>query len=288
MSNNRIRIVLRRKISGFSKFMDSKFSVNLMMGFISKQTYEPQQKDGIWEIKFEIEQTVDSHHRDLLDVKVSSTDKKSIWDLYEEIIKKTNKPPVEDSIFSTDDEDYDHIVPVIYQPRIDAWKNFLREIHVSPMSENKYEITLIFQDEQLRKHFLFDFFYRIFRLFKHKRIVDVESFYFHRGEKQSFTFPGIFSGNSSLFDDNIHFDNPIKGRVEKRPVKYFFKNKKHPIVFVNTSNHALSPEDNNHDMWKWEYIPWSKDIPIKLGTQTRKEVEKNQNIILRKKLQENH
>jgi hypothetical protein len=254
-----------------------------MMGFISLQTYEPEQKDGRWVIRFEIDQTGDSHNRDLFDVKIFSEDKKSIWDLYGEIQKKTNQPPIETAIFSSGEDDFDEIVPVIYQPRIDAWKNFLREIHIAPISEKQYEITLVFQDEQLRKHFILDFFYRVFRLLWHKRIVDVENFYFHIDEKENFTFPGIFSGNSSLFDDNIHFDNPSKGSIEKRQVKYFFKNKKHPIVFVNTSNHALSPQDNNHDMWKWEYIPWSKDIPIKLGKQTREEVEKNQKLILRKK-----
>ena len=45
------------------------------------------------------------------------------------------------------------------------------------------------------------------------------------------------------------------------------------MIFVNTSNHALAPHDNNHDLWKWEYVPWSKKIPIKLGTKTRQEVE---------------
>ena len=47
----------------------------------------------------------------------------------------------------------------------------------------------------------------------------------------------------------------------------------HPVIFVNTSNHALAPHDNNHDLWKWEYIPWNEKIPIKLGTKTRQEVE---------------
>ena len=56
-------------------------------------------------------------------------------------------------------------------------------------------------------------------------------------------------------------------------VKYYFQNKNHPVIFVNTSNHAIAPHDNNHDLWKFEYVPWSKKSPVKLGTSTRKEVE---------------
>jgi hypothetical protein len=47
----------------------------------------------------------------------------------------------------------------------------------------------------------------------------------------------------------------------------------HPVIFVNTSNHALAPHDNNHDLWKWEYVPWIEKIPINLGIKTRQETE---------------
>lgn len=287
MANQRVRIVLRRNISGKSRFMKSKYSVNLMMGFIATKSNEPKKNKGKWEIKFDVEQSADSHHRDLNDVKIWSENEKSIWDLYEEIIKKTGKPPTDSTIFSSDVEENNMMVPIIYQPRIDAWENFLREIHVNEQSKDKFEITLVFQDEQLRKHVIVDMLYRIIRLFKYKRTVDIENFYIHKSQKDYFTFPGIYSDKCSLFDDSTHFDKPEDGPVEKRDVKYYFKNKNHPIVFVNTSNHALAPQDNNHDMWKWEYIPWSKKIPIKLGKKSREEVEKNQKWILRKKILQN-
>ena len=56
-------------------------------------------------------------------------------------------------------------------------------------------------------------------------------------------------------------------------VKYNFQDTNHPVIFVNTSNHALAPHDNNHDLWKWEYVPWSEKIPIKSGSKSRQEVE---------------
>jgi hypothetical protein len=284
MLKNKIRVVLRRKIRGYSSFMNSNYSVNLMMGFISLKSHEPQNINGKWEIRFDIEQSTDSHHRDLSDVKIYSENKNSIFELYEEIKKKTGHPPNDPTIFSSDIEEYNELAPIIYQPRIDAWKNFLREIHVSQTTKEKYEITLVFQDEQLRRHFFLDLIYRIVRLFKYRRIVDIENFFIHKSEKEYFTFPGIYSEKHSLFDDTTHFDKPEDGPVENRSIKYYFKDKNHPIIFVNTSNHALAPHDNNHDMWKWEYIPWSKDIPIVLGKKSREEVEKNQKLKQRKKI----
>jgi len=35
----------------------------------------------------------------------------------------------------------------------------------------------------------------------------------------------------------------------------------------------MSEHDNNHDIWKWEYIPWVKKAPIKLGLKSRKDIE---------------
>jgi hypothetical protein len=50
----------------------------------------------------------------------------------------------------------------------------------------------------------------------------------------------------------------------------------HPIVFINTSNHAMSESDNNHDLWKWEYIQFmnSRKRPFKFGTKSRKDIDK--------------
>ncbi len=80
-----------------------------------------------------------------------------------------------------------------------------------------------------------------------------------------FRFPGIYSDKNTIFEDDIHGHKSVdyQNGVPKISVKYYYQSKNHPIVFVNTSNHTLAKGDNNHDFWKWEYIPWVKEVPIK-------------------------
>ena len=139
----------------------------------------------------------------------------------------------------------------------------MREINVHKVEGESFQITLVFQDEVLRKHGILDGIYRYIRLLRYKRTVDIETFSFKNGQ---FTFEDIYSGDSNLFEDSIHNQQEISA-------KYYFQDNNHPVIFVNTSNHALAPHDNNHDLWKWEYVPWNNNIPIKLGNKTREETE---------------
>ena len=90
-----------------------------------------------------------------------------------------------------------------------------------------------------------------------------------------FVFKNIYSKKDDKeFDlkfDNIHGD---KNNASKRKIKYFFMNSRHPIIFINTSNHAMAENDANHSLWKWEYIPWLENSAVILGNKTREEVEK--------------
>ena len=263
MSSNRARIVVRRKTSGYSKFMQSDYEVNLMMGFVMTNVRK-EEVDHRHVLVFDIEQSDDRNHRDLKDVKIWSDYEHETEDLYNEILQKRNNELDSGIIESDYTERHNALVPVIYQPRVDAWENFLREIHVHE-EEDSFQITLVFQDEVLRKHGIFDDIYRYIRLIKYKRTVDIETFSF---SENNFYFEDIYSGDSNLFEDSIHNEKKIAS-------KYYFQDKNHPVIFVNTSNHALAPHDNNHDLWKWEYVPWSKKIPIKLGTKTREEAEED-------------
>jgi len=269
MKDNQALIVLRRTKAGYSSFMKSEFSVNLMMGFVTKSFSEPKKLDDKWIIEFQVEKNNDKDLREIKDVKIGSENQDDIQALHEEIKEKMGKES--DNIFDINTTKNKKIIPVIYQPNIDTWKNFLREIHVNEM-QDKYEVTLVFNDERLRKNFLFDFFYRLFRLARYKRTKDIESFFID-STKTHFSFPYIYSGNNTIYHDSVHDDNPEHGVVPDRKVKYYFQDKNHPIVFVNTSNHAMAPHDNNHDFWKWEYIPWSEKIPIKYDTKSKSEVE---------------
>ncbi|AKB18680.1 hypothetical protein [Methanosarcina sp. WWM596] len=115
------------------------------------------------------------------------------------------------------------ILPVIYQPAADYMKNFTRVIHCTPyITGDRYcevEVSIIFNNEQLRKHSFFNNFYEI----------------------------------KDLEQDSIHGDS-VKPAPE-HDVKYYFIQKEHPVVFINTSNHSMAENDSNHSLWKWEYVP---------------------------------
>ena len=64
--------------------------------------------------------------------------------------------------------------------------------------------------------------------------------------------------------DSIHGDE-TPPPAPKHPIKYYFVNHQHPVVFINTSNHAMAEYDTNDRIWKWEYIPWLNDAPVKLA-----------------------
>jgi hypothetical protein len=214
------------------------------------------------------------------------------------------------------DDRLDDIVPIIYQPAIDSLKNFVREVHCAkvagPDSSLDVEITLLFNNEELRRHKYLDRIYSKIRIAVYGRTRDVETFRIHivkqknEKSKQNFThnnpindaineetnnriedksndiinnknnsdnyfvFENIYSGQYDIEHDTIHLDKPPAPR---RPIEYYFLDHYHPIIFINTANHAMSEHDNNHDIWKWEYIPWVKKAPIKLGFKSRKDID---------------
>ena len=264
------RIVVRRKHSGHSSFKGDKFEANLMFGFVTSGVT----KTGT-SLTFGVVQNQDKHygsiedkHREIYDVTITG-EKKDIDQLHQTITDSIGNPSADTAIFTCDSNPESKFMPVIYQPRIDAWNNFLREINVHKDS-GRYEITLVFEGEQLRKHVIFDFLYRYFRLAVYGRTKDIETFYVDENSEY-FTFPGIYSGENTLFDDSVHLDKDEP--VEKRKINYHYQDKNHPIVFVNTSNHAMAPHDNNHDFWKWEYIAWSKNTPIKTDHKTKEKTK---------------
>lgn len=206
------------------------------------------------------------------------------------------------------DERLDEIVPIIYQPAIDSLKNFVREVHCTKVvgqdSTGDIEVSLLFNNEELRRHKYLDRIYSIIRLVLYGRTRDVETFRIHlvkhmdektqknkihsnglneenynqiedKNNKNNgdnyFVFEGIHSGQYGIEHDTIHLDKPP---APKRPIEYYFLDHYHPIIFINTSNHAMGEHDNNHDIWKWEYIPWAKKAPIKLGFKSRKDIDR--------------
>lgn len=181
-------------------------------------------------------------------------------------------------IFRITVEELDRVVPVVYQPAVDSLNNFLREVHcVSRIEGNTAdtEVSLVFNNEQLRKFALADGLYRWWRKLWYGRTIDIETFNIHflkdRLDDNYFIFQGIYSGDYDLQYDSIHLDLV----PQKRRVEYYFANQYHPVVFVNTSNHAFAEHDNNSRLWKWEYIPWIKGSPVKLGMMSRIELDRH-------------
>ena len=177
----------------------------------------------------------------------------------------------------TDNNIKNTIVPIIYQPAFDSLQNFVREIHYAIIEKDIVEVSIIFENEQLRRFKYLNKIYEKYRRIIYGRIQDVETFRIHIDSKQEkdynkyCTFQKIYSNSYDITYDTIHGDPfPVK-----RKIYYYFVDYCHPIVFINTSNHAMAQYDNNRDLWKWEYIPFikSKKRPIKIGKKSRKEID---------------
>ncbi len=205
----------------------------------------------------------------------------TVYSIYNMIKDELENPTVVgDNVFDVDcDCPTDGVIPVIYQPAVDSLKNFMREIHcvngsVNSNGSSEVEVSLIFENERLRKHGLLNSMYEVIRLMLHRRTMDLESFKIQVAkdiENNTFTFENIYSGTYEMNDDDIHGDKfpPIP----KHSIRNYFGNHTHPVIFVNTSNHAMAEMDNNGRLWKWEYVPWLDKAPIKLGTTSRKDIE---------------
>jgi hypothetical protein len=177
-------------------------------------------------------------------------------------------------------EEIDNLVPVVYQPAVDSLDNFLREVHCVPTKNYDgsadIQVSLLFNNEHLRKFALADGLYRWWRKLWYGRTIDIETFTIHfirdKQDSNYFVFQGIYSGDYDLQYDTIHLDNEKDETPPRHEIEFYFNNQYHPVVFVNTSNHAFAAHDNNGRLWKWEYIAWIKGSPVKYGTDTRDEL----------------
>lgn len=168
-----------------------------------------------------------------------------------------------------------NVQPVIYHPARDLSgervSNYIQEIHLAPsVNNNKILVTIVYNDERLRENGWLDWIYRIFRKLRHGRTFDVESFsiVLEDGLPTKFDFPDIYSENDKLEDDRTHYN---KCAIN---IDHFFSNQRYrPIIFINTSNHAMAGIDNNINKWKIEYRIWEKQCPIYFGTNSRCEIE---------------
>ena len=290
LGNQKVRVVIRRRERIYSRFKQREISVDSMMSVIvikferPKPVSEalignniPQTENQRQVIKLKIENDLEKDDRPLDQCEIWQLEGErddSLENLFEELEYVSKKPRKEghDVIFDTGSPPGDRLIPVIYQPYVDAWKNFLREIHCHNNNNGYYDISLVFNDGRLRKHWVFDWPYRLYRKIRYGRIKDIESFKIKSENNVSthFIFEDIHSGDYCLYYDSIHEDEPP---APERPILHWYLSKNNPVVFVNTSNHAMAEYDNNHTHWKWEYVAWEKDSPIKYGNKSRKQLD---------------
>lgn len=76
------------------------------------------------------------------------------------------------------------IVPVIYQPAFDSLQNFVRELHYSIIEKDIVEVSIIFENEQLRRFKFLNKIYEKYRHIKFGRVKDIETFRIHINSKQ--------------------------------------------------------------------------------------------------------
>ncbi|MFL6524163.1 MAG: hypothetical protein ACJ71B_11890, partial [Nitrososphaera sp.] len=209
----------------------------------------------------------------------SAIEASKLFEIYSGILKSIEESinPDANEIFNVvaydDNEIGKAIVPVIYQPAIDSWKNFIREIHCHAQDHGrKIEVSLLFNNEELRKHKIANRIYEWFRSWFYGRLIDVETFHILLNDSSNnaaerLDFEKIYSGENGIQQDSIHLD---KRGIN---VKYYFGNFRHPIIFINTSNHAMAEHDANHELWKWEYVAWQEDGAVEFHRKSRKKID---------------
>lgn len=298
---NKLIVVVRSSTNKNSRFMGNKpVELRFMLGFQVNGFSEPRtesytardnhpdpgKREGPgerWVIQLDSDYWIWEWAKEGVDIRSSH-----IYGLYKQLQEEISHPSIQsDNIFDIElDVQDDRIIPVVYQPAVDSLDNFVREVHCarSEMADGSIEteVTLIFNNEQLRKHAyggIINKIYEGFRRLYHGRILDIETCkIIGRKEDNKLIFENIYSNKHQLDEDSIHGDPPM---APKRDIKYYFIDQNHPVIFINTSNHAMAEYDTNHRIWKWEYIPWADNAPIKLGSKTRKKIEKQFKPILK-------
>ena len=289
--NNEFRIVVHSENVIESKYMGKKpITLRYMLGFDIEQVSEPH-TDSYTARKYKPEKTEGPKERWVFQLdddywiwrwaeKGGDLRSSPVYRLFERIREEISDPSLTShNIFEVDvASKEDGIIPVVYQPSVDNLKNFVREIHCAELPREdalqEIEVSIIFANEQLRQHAIFNKIYELYRWFAYGRTKDIETIKIlvpREDDQKKFVFESIYSGDAEINVDDQHGDPPI---APERRVKYYFVNHRRPIVFVNTSNHAMAERDTNKRIWKWEYIPGIENAPIILGSKTREELDR--------------
>lgn len=295
-SENQTKVVIRSKQKVHSRYRNRIVELKYMLGFDignvqppeSEQYHEPP-KDNLknktygplrqrWVVQ------LDSYYWIWQWAENNKTlEESEVYKIFE-MLRRVQSTPYSGrkSIFKNNMQEHenhnDRIIPVVYQPAIDSWKNFVREIHCYRVDNDELEVTILFNNEHLREHAILNPVYEWFRSLFYGRVIDIETFRIIFVEKvpENFEFKDIYSLDNNVEEDEIHGDKPNSyGKVPMHKIKYYFASTYHPIVFINTANHAMAEYDTNHAIWKWEYVCWENDSPVVFGNKSREEIDKS-------------
>jgi hypothetical protein len=156
-------------------------------------------------------------------------------------------------------------LPIIYQPEEDPNKLVAVYYYKHP-NTNITEITLVFNGETHPNWFI-NKIYTSFRIFKYRRIADIETFYVEtngegRPQEINFSYKGIgtYSGKQTY-----NSPNP-KHYIRKIPYSKFERSDGRPHIYVNTWNHLLGEKNNNQE----PYTIW-RVYSLFIGTREKAE-----------------
>jgi len=288
----KLRVVVRSETETFSTYMgNTDVTLRFMLGFDITDVSEPE-TESYTARKYKLEKAEGPKERWVFRLdddywvwqwaeEEADLSSSPVYRLYERIRdERANRLLTSHNIFEAEMETEEgEIIPVLYQPAVDGLKNFVREVHCAEIKPREsafqeIQVSIIFENEQLREHAFLNAFYEKLRLLRYGRTFDLETINIlvpRKGDEKKFVFKSIYSDDAELNVDDKHGDPPI---APERRIKYYFVDHSRPIVFVNTSNHAMAEHDTNERLWKWEYIPGVENAPIKLGSKTRKEIDR--------------
>jgi hypothetical protein len=178
-----IRIVIRSLNTVFSEYQKKDVKIRYMLGFdVEASKIQPPKEERYNE---PIENLPKKCGQERIRWVVKLNDGYSIWqwkeegrkiesskvhEIYKSIIKSLDEPiiPNAKDIFNVvvydDNKIGKKIVPVVYQPAIDSWKNFVREVHCNALdNRQKIQVSILFNNEELRKHKIANRLYEWFR-----------------------------------------------------------------------------------------------------------------------------
>ncbi len=296
MDDNRVRIVARRQkilnrtdhLSGNEIWLMLGIKITNVGKLVLESYNEPVEHNppnrhstsqiSRWTFHMDVENSGDpkTHIRDAVIWAESDAQQapQEIVDIRNEILQKQGIKE-KSNIFDVETDHNEQIFPVIYPPRVDTHNNYIRSIFWE-RRQDEIVFSVVFNDEELNRAWFLDYIYRHFRRWKYGRIKDLESFniILQNQKPVKLKFPGIYSNDEDLKADSTHGDKEgLLSSAPERDMLYFYSDQNHPVIFVNTSNHAMAEKDNNPQFWKWEYVAWGKDTPLVSGGGSKETVD---------------